>query len=136
PAGAFARSAGGAGAQPGQVVDADLAAGPADAGAVALRGGRATARQPELRGDGRARAQPVRLSLRTGTRAPAGLGAAAQVVEQGLTGVPPTMRELILLRHAHAEPAVNGMADIDRALSPQGLAEAEAAGCWLDRKSV
>ncbi|WP_442682899.1 SixA phosphatase family protein [Stenotrophomonas sp. JC08] len=41
------------------------------------------------------------------------------------------MRELILLRHAHAEPAVTGMADIDRALSPQGLAEAEAAGCWL-----
>ncbi len=41
------------------------------------------------------------------------------------------MRELILLRHAHAEPADNGQADIDRPLSPHGLAEAEAAGRWL-----
>ena len=41
------------------------------------------------------------------------------------------MRELILLRHAHAEPAENGLADIDRPLSPHGLAEAEAAGRWL-----
>lgn len=41
------------------------------------------------------------------------------------------MRELILLRHAHAEPAANGQADIDRPLSPHGLAEAEAAGRWL-----
>lgn len=41
------------------------------------------------------------------------------------------MRELILLRHAHAEPAGAGQADIDRALSAHGLAEAEAAGKWL-----
>lgn len=41
------------------------------------------------------------------------------------------MRELILLRHAHAEPAEDGVADIDRPLSPHGLAEAEAAGRWL-----
>ncbi|MEG1681514.1 MAG: histidine phosphatase family protein, partial [Stenotrophomonas sp.] len=41
------------------------------------------------------------------------------------------MRELILLRHAHAEPAANGQADLDRPLSPHGLAEAEAAGRWL-----
>ncbi|SBV37531.1 Phosphoglycerate mutase family protein [uncultured Stenotrophomonas sp.] len=41
------------------------------------------------------------------------------------------MRELILLRHAHAEPADNGLADVDRPLSPHGLAEAEAAGRWL-----
>lgn len=41
------------------------------------------------------------------------------------------MRELILLRHAHAEPAASGQADFDRPLSPQGLAEAEAAGRWL-----
>ena len=41
------------------------------------------------------------------------------------------MRELILLRHAHAEPANAGQADIDRPLSPEGLAEAEAAGRWL-----
>lgn len=41
------------------------------------------------------------------------------------------MRELILLRHAHAEPAAAGQDDIDRPLSRQGLAEAEAAGSWL-----
>src|SRR6476620_8632192 len=41
------------------------------------------------------------------------------------------MRQLILLRHAHAEPASPGQADIDRPLSPEGLAEAEAAGRWL-----
>ena len=37
------------------------------------------------------------------------------------------MRELILLRHAHADPALPGQADIDRPLSAEGLAEAEAA---------
>ena len=41
------------------------------------------------------------------------------------------LREVILLRHAHAEPADTGQADFDRPLSPQGLAEAEAAGRWL-----
>jgi phosphohistidine phosphatase len=41
------------------------------------------------------------------------------------------MRELILLRHAHAEPATPGQADLDRPLSPDGVAEAEAAGRWL-----
>lgn len=41
------------------------------------------------------------------------------------------MRELILLRHAHAMPANPGQADLDRPLSPEGLAEAEAAGRWL-----
>lgn len=41
------------------------------------------------------------------------------------------MRELILLRHAHAESADYGQHDLDRALSRQGLAEAEAAGYWL-----
>ncbi|MBN6150674.1 histidine phosphatase family protein [Xanthomonas sp. AmX2] len=41
------------------------------------------------------------------------------------------VRELILLRHAHAEPAATGQADFDRPLSPHGLAEAEAAGRWL-----
>ena len=41
------------------------------------------------------------------------------------------MRELILLRHAHAEAASAGQADLDRPLSAEGLAEAEAAGRWL-----
>lgn len=43
------------------------------------------------------------------------------------------MRELILLRHAHAEQAGLGQEDIDRPLSRQGLAEAEAAGKWLQQ---
>ncbi|ACF49804.1 histidine phosphatase family protein [Stenotrophomonas maltophilia] len=46
------------------------------------------------------------------------------------------MRELILLRHAHAEPAVSGQADLDRPLSPVGLAEAEAAGKWLKENKL
>ena len=41
------------------------------------------------------------------------------------------MRELILLRHAHAEAVGPAQADIDRPLSRQGVAEAEAAGRWL-----
>lgn len=41
------------------------------------------------------------------------------------------MREIILLRHAHAESASSGQSDRDRPLSEEGLAEAEAAGRWL-----
>ena len=41
------------------------------------------------------------------------------------------MRELILLRHANAEPAQPGQADADRPLSLRGQAEAEAAAQWL-----
>jgi phosphohistidine phosphatase SixA len=46
------------------------------------------------------------------------------------------MRELVLLRHAHAEAGAshagtNGVADIDRALSIRGREEAVAAGIWL-----
>jgi phosphohistidine phosphatase len=41
------------------------------------------------------------------------------------------MRELILLRHAHAESAAPGQDDADRPLSRTGQAEAEAAGQWL-----
>ena len=46
------------------------------------------------------------------------------------------MRELILLRHAHAEPAVPGQADFDRPLSAEGLAEAEAVAAWLRDKAL
>lgn len=46
------------------------------------------------------------------------------------------MRELILLRHAHAEPASTGQADLDRPLSATGLAEAEAAGKWLKENNL
>lgn len=46
------------------------------------------------------------------------------------------MRELILLRHAHAEPAASGQADLDRPLSAEGLAEAEAAGRWLAEQNL
>lgn len=41
------------------------------------------------------------------------------------------MRELILLRHAHAEPASPGQDDRDRALSKRGRAEATEAGIWM-----
>jgi len=40
-------------------------------------------------------------------------------------------KALILLRHAHAEPAARNQDDIDRPLSPRGVAEAEGAGAWL-----
>lgn len=46
------------------------------------------------------------------------------------------MRELILLRHAHAEAATTGQADLDRPLSTVGLAEAEAAGRWLKENKL
>ncbi len=46
------------------------------------------------------------------------------------------MRELILLRHAHAEPVTEGQADMDRPLSPQGLAEAQAAGRWMAEQGL
>jgi len=42
-----------------------------------------------------------------------------------------TVREIILLRHAHAEPAVAGQDDIARVLTLRGEAEADAAGAWL-----
>ena len=46
------------------------------------------------------------------------------------------MRELILLRHAHAEEALPGQGDIDRPLSTEGLAEAEAAAVWLKANNL
>ena len=46
------------------------------------------------------------------------------------------MRELVLLRHAHAEQASPGQGDLDRPLSAEGLAEAEAAGRWLRDKGL
>lgn len=46
------------------------------------------------------------------------------------------MRELILLRHAHAEPPGPGEADLDRPLSTEGRAEAEAAGRWLAEQGL
>lgn len=46
------------------------------------------------------------------------------------------MRDLILLRHAHAEPAASGQDDRDRPLSGEGHAEAEAAARWLRDKGL
>lgn len=46
------------------------------------------------------------------------------------------MRELILLRHAHAEKAARGEPDAERALSAQGEAEAEAAARWLRQQDL
>lgn len=45
-------------------------------------------------------------------------------------------RELILLRHAHAESAKPGESDAQRALSKRGVAEAEDAGRWLHEHKV
>ncbi len=41
------------------------------------------------------------------------------------------LREIILLRHAHADAATPGQDDIARVLSLRGEAEADAAGVWL-----
>jgi phosphohistidine phosphatase len=41
------------------------------------------------------------------------------------------MKRLYILRHAHAEPQGQGLADFDRALDEQGRAEAEALGQYL-----
>lgn len=41
------------------------------------------------------------------------------------------IRELILLRHAHAESAKPGDGDAQRKLSARGIAEADDAGHWL-----
>lgn len=46
------------------------------------------------------------------------------------------MRELILLRHAHAEAPMPGQADLDRPLSAVGLAEAAAAARWLAERGL
>lgn len=46
------------------------------------------------------------------------------------------MRELILLRHAHAESPMPGQADLDRPLSSAGLGEAEEAARWLRAQSL
>jgi phosphohistidine phosphatase SixA len=40
-------------------------------------------------------------------------------------------RQIILLRHAHAEAANHGQEDAARGLSLRGEAEADAAGAWL-----
>lgn len=42
-----------------------------------------------------------------------------------------SLRQLILLRHAHAEPQASGQSDADRALSPRGVTEADDAAVWL-----
>lgn len=41
------------------------------------------------------------------------------------------IREIVLIRHAHARPGQPGESDAVRPLSPTGDAEAEAAACWL-----
>jgi phosphohistidine phosphatase SixA len=45
-------------------------------------------------------------------------------------------REVILLRHAHAESGQPGQADAERALSARGIDEATAAGRWLRDKAA
>lgn len=45
-------------------------------------------------------------------------------------------REIVLLRHAHAENAASASGDADRNLSLRGVAEARAAGHWLREQGV
>ncbi len=45
-------------------------------------------------------------------------------------------REIVLLRHAHAEPATAGIADHDRSLDAHGHREADAAAAWLAGQAV
>jgi phosphohistidine phosphatase SixA len=45
-------------------------------------------------------------------------------------------RELILLRHAHAEKLGAGQDDADRQLSERGIAEARDAGKWLRKQDL
>ena len=46
------------------------------------------------------------------------------------------MRELILLRHAHAEPQSASGSDAERPLSLRGEAEADAAATWLKQHGL
>lgn len=46
------------------------------------------------------------------------------------------IRELILLRHAHAEHGTAGGIDVERALSPNGEKEADSAGMWLTEQGA
>ncbi|MGH8042204.1 MAG: SixA phosphatase family protein [Rudaea sp.] len=45
-------------------------------------------------------------------------------------------REIVLLRHAHAENSAVGQDDAARGLSLRGIAEARAAGHWLREQSA
>lgn len=45
-------------------------------------------------------------------------------------------REIILLRHAHADNATAAVNDADRSLSARGIAEARDAGHWLREHHV
>jgi phosphohistidine phosphatase len=45
-------------------------------------------------------------------------------------------REVILLRHAHAEGLKAGQNDLERPLSARGIDEAKAAGRWLREQPV
>lgn len=45
-------------------------------------------------------------------------------------------REIILVRHAHAETATPGGDDLARVLSVSGEAEADAAGAWLEKHAA
>ncbi|MCB1574866.1 MAG: histidine phosphatase family protein, partial [Xanthomonadales bacterium] len=42
-----------------------------------------------------------------------------------------SVRQIILLRHAHAEPPADGQTDESRPLTGGGVREAEMAAAWL-----
>ena len=49
---------------------------------------------------------------------------------------PEPMRELILLRHAHADAVMTGQSDAERPLSEEGRKEAAAAARWLKAQGL
>jgi phosphohistidine phosphatase SixA len=49
---------------------------------------------------------------------------------------PSMTRELLILRHAQAEPQSPGGSDFDRPLSARGARDADAVGAWLKARDV
>lgn len=47
-----------------------------------------------------------------------------------------TTRQIILLRHAHADGAMPGQGDLARALTARGREEADASGTWLKQNGA
>ncbi len=45
-------------------------------------------------------------------------------------------REVLILRHAHAEPQAAGSSDLERPLSKVGVDEADAVGRWLAKHEI
>jgi phosphohistidine phosphatase len=62
----------------------------------------------------------------------------ARTVDSGMMAATenPMKREIILLRHGHADNADLAANDTERGLSPRGVTEARDAGSWLNEHSA